>query len=86
MGGRLGIVMTGQSCEADQHSSAGDVEQGLPEIYISPVLFLTRLPLYLPTKSISELEETVAKMLTIPRMIVDTCGDQDPESEKMDTE
>ena len=55
-------------------------------MYLQSSFSITRLPLYLPTKSISELEETVAKMLTIPRMIVDTCGDQDPESEKMDTE
>ena len=41
---------------------------------------------HLPTKSIRELEKIVAKMLTIPRIIVEMYGDQEPESEKIDTE
>ena len=76
--------MEAKEAEAANHPDRGELEQHLGEICHLDVKH--GLPTLRPRRSISRLERIVAAILTIPKMMVEACGEGEPEATKMETE
>ena len=62
-----------EDAEADNHADTRDIEKDLPDQVLNKTRtqFSEAFKLYLPSMSIRVFAKTVAKMLTMPRMIVE---------------
>ena len=78
------MVVEAKEAEAANHPDRGELEQHLEEICHLDVKH--GLPTLRPSRSISRLERTVAAILTIPKMMVEACGEGEPDATKMETE